>query len=762
MAKIVQFTTSGGGVAVAQGTTRFSGIGDSSPFGNSLATTETNVQSVYRTAGTLTLLYIRVSANTLTTTLTIQTRKNAGNGNLVVSIATTLTGEFEDTTNSDSISAGDKLNYTLVAPAGTGSVTIRNFSTVFEATSNTVKVLSTTYAGIALGAVSTTVFLELAGSEASFYTGTEADVKYKIETAGTLSNLFINATANTKPSATTFNTRINAVDGNLTVSITANTSGFFEDTTHSDTISVTNLVNYKLVTGTGTGSITLGTFGCNLSTTSSRFHIMIQNSSQDTANISTTTYYAPGGSLITNATESIKQSKARIPFTAAFLFVNIKTNGITAASTFTFRKNAGNGNLTVSVASTLTGVFEDSTHTDSVASTDEINYLLVTGGTGTNIATLSIGILAINNLLVSVSDSSVVSDTPTLKITSYINVSDSTSIQESVTMGSVIVFDNTANFSSALTSISGSYTTSGTNRGLVAFVYSASSLFDIQNPTYGGVVMQDADEIQLPAGYTGFVAAYYMTNPATGSNTFSVARSGTGTIFRAVIASYYNVEQDNDTDGTSTATVLLSNTITGTVITTFDNDWTIFGVVSGLAGTLSAGSGSFARTNVSPLSLFDSNSSVGALGSHSMTVTSSAPTDGMAGVILAINPYIFFSTQPYFVEGEDVFVFDTPTIFITTLMISVSDSSTVSDTQTDYITTRFLSVSDSSTVSDLGSISFGIGTSVSDTTTVTDTVSLFITKLFLSVSDSAAIGDSAIISEGAPASKGFSFVVFID
>lgn len=353
-----------------------------------------------------------------------------------------------------------------------------------------------------------------------------------------------------------------------------------------------------------------------------------------------------------------------------------------------------------------------------------VGYILSTGGTNRiDVTNVWASVEFVLTYLPSVSDSSAISDTPTLSPTSYINVSDSSAvgetvteqlfsninisdssqIRESLTMGSVIVLDSSANFSSVLTSISGAYTTAGTNRALIAFVYSASGLFDIANPTYGGVTMNNADFVALPAGYSGFVAAYYLTNPAIGSNTFAVARTGTGTIFRAVIASYYNVEQDGSPDATSTATVLLSNSITATVAANFDNDWTILGVVSGLSGTITAGSGSTSRTSSSPLWLLDSNGSVGPIGNYSMTANSSAPTDGMAAIILSIDPYIFFSTQPYLVEGDNIFVFDAPTIYITTLFFSISDSTIVTDSII-LAGQNSISVGDIITVNDTGTL----------------------------------------------------------
>lgn len=48
--------------------------------------------------------------------------------------------------------------------------------------------------------------------------------------------------------------------------------------------------------------------------------------------------------------------------------------------TLRVRKNGANATQVISVTSNQTGQFEDTTHSDSFISTDDINYSFVTGG----------------------------------------------------------------------------------------------------------------------------------------------------------------------------------------------------------------------------------------------------------------------------------------------------------------------------------------------------------------------------------------------
>ncbi|MGA8083556.1 MAG: hypothetical protein WB988_17015, partial [Candidatus Nitrosopolaris sp.] len=60
------------------------------------------------------------------------------------------------------------------------------------------------------------------------------------------------------------------------------------------------------------------------------------------------------------------------------------SNGITNASTINLRANSGNAGPTVSITGSTTGIFIDNTNTYSAATTDAINYQVVTASTGTS------------------------------------------------------------------------------------------------------------------------------------------------------------------------------------------------------------------------------------------------------------------------------------------------------------------------------------------------------------------------------------------
>ncbi len=88
---------------------------------NLWTTTEAEQQANALAAFTLRNLYVRMTFNWHDGAIVIRTRKNGGDGNLVVSIAAGLTGEFEDLVNSDDFLAANSLNWKLVFGGSAGN-----------------------------------------------------------------------------------------------------------------------------------------------------------------------------------------------------------------------------------------------------------------------------------------------------------------------------------------------------------------------------------------------------------------------------------------------------------------------------------------------------------------------------------------------------------------------------------------------------------------------------------------------------------------
>jgi hypothetical protein len=344
--------------------------------GQTFTTPETDVQTLVRNAGTLSKLIVNLPSNGGGTTVIFRTRKNAANGNQLVTFTSGASGVLEDTSNTDTVAAGDKINHVTDASAGAAAFTGSFISNIYDATTNTSQLL-VLGGSHAVATASTTWYGNLNGSLNAAQT-TEASVKFRIRESETLAKLGVYVSANARTTNTIFKSRKNGADGTLTLTFGSTVTGWLEDTTHSDTLAAGDDANYAYVTSTGTQTLTLKTIKTEAVSTTSDSPLICARNTVVTQAEPLTRYYFISGSITAISTEVDVRLKVREAFTISELNILITLNGIGAASTLTLRKSGAAGNNTVSITSSGTGLFNDTTHTDVLTSTSEICYQLVT------------------------------------------------------------------------------------------------------------------------------------------------------------------------------------------------------------------------------------------------------------------------------------------------------------------------------------------------------------------------------------------------
>lgn len=347
-------------------------------------TTESNTQTVYRTAGTLTNLAIRITANASTgDTNTAISRKNAANGNLTFTIPTGAgsVGIYEDVTNSDSVAVADKLNISITAGTG-GALTLSNAVTVFAASTNTVSHMLLD--GGATYSTSATDFLQLAGYWSGANT-TETYQKTRAMRAGTAKNLGFNAIANTGNNTATIKLRKAGADSGISAQAGANSgAGFFEDTANTTAVAIGDDLNYSFAHLLTSGVVSISDVWIELETTTNYAMLAGGITSGFAIAKNTTRFEAIGGILYASGGEAETQVKAYFAFTFSDLtFMVSAASGVTC--TARFRKAGANGNQTCVSTANTPGRYTDTTHTDVVAATDLINLSFTTSSaSGTN------------------------------------------------------------------------------------------------------------------------------------------------------------------------------------------------------------------------------------------------------------------------------------------------------------------------------------------------------------------------------------------
>ena len=372
----------GSGTSTANTTQFLSVVGEH----NAPTATEAEAEIVFRTAGTLSRLGVRLSTNGISGGTTVFTlRKNGVDQSLTVSFGASATGYQEDLTHTVSVSAGDKICLKSVPGGATGTFLIRIISLGFVATSGDAVQILGNYQSNAVAVASTTRYYPLTGRFQN--TSTEASTKVRQRTAGTYAKLMIYVSANARTNNTTFKSRKNGSDGNLSITIGAGATGVFEDTSNSDTVVPGDDYNLATTLGTGTESITYTVCKVEFTSVVEMKGILETANTGSSADIAanTTTYLPIGGSSInttdTNAKRRIRNGKILIDN----LHVYVSTNTVTADSTVTLRVNGVDTALAVTITNATTGLFVDTSDVITAGAVDDINLKVVTGATGTSL-----------------------------------------------------------------------------------------------------------------------------------------------------------------------------------------------------------------------------------------------------------------------------------------------------------------------------------------------------------------------------------------
>lgn len=351
-----------------------------SSIGTAIDNTATESQMQFKavTAFTLANFGLRVITNTVGSPGTYHSRIGAANGNLAVTPTGNTTGWFSDTTHSDSISATNLVDWSRIGGVITLSLFCFNTqaSSPFAVWMERVQVNLPTSQGFSW---------PFAGLTAYTVAGSDAYTQTVVRCAGTWKSLSLNI--NTNSGTDTIKSRVGGADGNQVISTSS--TGIVQDTTHSDSITSGNLLNISVQTSASSNVFYLSS---EFAGTTSAQDVGAVSSGAGVTGVSftaSTTYYAcPYGGLSTSTTEVNNKLNCPYALTLSRPRIYVHSNS-SSTMTVTARKNGSDGNAVVSVSSGATGEMEDTTHSDSFASADDLNFSLVVGAGG-NVALRSL------------------------------------------------------------------------------------------------------------------------------------------------------------------------------------------------------------------------------------------------------------------------------------------------------------------------------------------------------------------------------------
>ena len=388
MAKTI-LQTSGGQASTANTDQYWYLVGGTNP-----RSVEANAGLKIRATGNFSNLFCKLSANSVAATSTFTLRKNATtDGTNVLSIGSSATGDFEDTTHTDASAAADTWALKTHPGAATGTYTIEIISILFDATTNTVTIFNNSGTPT-FSTASTSFFLPLTGNVAGTNgTQTEANCKVRMRKAGTFKNMGIKVATN-RATTSTGRMRKNSGNGNIAVSITGGgASGWYEDTSNTDTVAAGEDWNFSVTTGTGADNLVFDSCKVEWESTAGNGILATTEPVTGIAIVDNTTRFSfIGGLLTTDSTETGAggvQTKSRAVFTFSELTCLVSANTASNVSTITLREDATDTTLVCSITADGTGVFSDTTHTYTSVAADLLSYeITVPNESGTNTLTL--------------------------------------------------------------------------------------------------------------------------------------------------------------------------------------------------------------------------------------------------------------------------------------------------------------------------------------------------------------------------------------
>jgi hypothetical protein len=369
--------------------------------GTGYASQESWAQMLARDSYSWSGAYVLVTANNRKSPTSIRSRINGKYGNQNVTVPAGEIGVFRDTAHTDILNDGDLFDWEISASVGE-SIAINAIGSAVESPNgSTILCASRVNAGADLRQGQTqylTVLGILAVTESEDISPDREDrSKYRIETATTLSHLRVVVGDNTIDADTTYTLRKNGVNTELTVTVPANTTGAFEDTTHTVDFAPGDYLSYQAVAGSS-GRTDPRVYNCSVQVKSSSitrqvgFGLVTPTHRQSSG---TTRYYPIEGGSRTEPPgeqdEADVQVAAQVYSIIKNMGVRVYTNTLNGEATFTLRVNSRDTKLSVTVPAGETGFYQNLKHEVEISPSDMIDWKVKTRGTKGGITVCALG-----------------------------------------------------------------------------------------------------------------------------------------------------------------------------------------------------------------------------------------------------------------------------------------------------------------------------------------------------------------------------------
>lgn len=225
---------------------------------------EANTQSTWvGIGGAFQNIYVRVTSNARTTSVTFTTRVDGGNGVLLVALAAFTSGIVEETTIREVPIVGKLYNLALVTGTGTevlklGACRVEFLAQLVPGTPMTAALLQGQSGPRSAGTTAYEQFSNPSGLDSTI----EAAHQLKNLDAIAVTNFICYISVNTITATTNLRTRVDGNNGVLLLAIGSSATGIFRDDVGLDMLAPGNLVVTQFAVPNNGTSLTLRVFSC--------------------------------------------------------------------------------------------------------------------------------------------------------------------------------------------------------------------------------------------------------------------------------------------------------------------------------------------------------------------------------------------------------------------------------------------------------------------------------------------------------------------
>lgn len=225
----------------------------------------------------------------------------------------------------------------------------------------------------------------MAAGQVSSASGTspESNFRSRIAVAGTIANATASIISNTRNTVSSLTLWKGGAPTTLSITIGAGVTGLVSDTTHSVSVAVDDEVSAEYANGLLGGAVRLASYMAQFTPSSGGAVQKLGNGDTNTSTSTSafTVFLTLAGDENNNTVENNSSIRSNVAGTYSDYTINVITNSRTTNGSLRFRKGGANGNGNVTITSATTGIFKDTSNTDTVVESDVI-ALFLTGGSG--------------------------------------------------------------------------------------------------------------------------------------------------------------------------------------------------------------------------------------------------------------------------------------------------------------------------------------------------------------------------------------------